>query len=161
MRWYSYLISSATAASLLFVMTATTPADERKGGSDSPDDTAIGFLDIYNNILVTNCALSSCHDGHFEPNFTSAQAAYYTTVEHYVTKNSRDFAFRYRVEPYLPEKSMLLERLTNCCMNNKNDQMPLLLPPLSPGQIDSIEAWIAAGAPDAFGQFPYRSGGAK
>lgn len=130
-------------------------------GSDSPSasepEAAVSsyFLDLYSNVFAGNCALPACHDGSFEPNFTSAQSMYYTTVLHPVIKSSMDSAFAYRVVPYDTAASVLMERITNCCFVNENDRMPVLMDPLSDDQIDSISVWILAGAPDWRGEFPY------
>lgn len=116
----------------------------------------VGFVDIYNDIFFPSCALSNCHDGSFEPNFTTLQSAYYTIVKQYAIKNTESVKYGFRVDPYNSDNSLLVKRLTNCCMNNLNDRMPLLMPPLSQGKIDSIKIWIDSGAPDAFGNFPYQ-----
>jgi hypothetical protein len=117
------------------------------------------FMDIYENILQSNCALSNCHDGNFEPDFTSPQAAYYTTVWQAVKKNSLDYAYTYRIQPYDTAASLLYERITNCCFNNEEDRMPLLMGSLTSAQIDSIALWIMSGAPDIYGEFPYQEYG--
>jgi hypothetical protein len=113
------------------------------------------YTAIYNNIFETNCFVAACHDGNFEPNFTTPQSAYYTTVMHDILKNSWDEEFKYRIVPYDTAKSLLLERITNCCFLDENDRMPVLMTPLSKGQIDSIEYWIMVGAPNWNGEFSY------
>jgi len=113
------------------------------------------YTSIYKNIFETNCFVAACHDGNFEPNFTTPQSAYYTTVMHDILKNSWDEEFKYRIVPYDTAKSLLLERITNCCFLDDNDRMPVLMTPLTKGQIDSIEYWIMVGAPNWNGEFPY------
>ena len=113
------------------------------------------YLDIYNNIIQPNCAVPACHDGSFEPNFSSAQSTYYTTVMHPVLKNSWDSNFEYRIAPNDTAKSLLLERITNCCFLDVNDRMPVLMEPLTSEQIDSIALWIMIGAPNWNGEFTY------
>jgi len=113
------------------------------------------FMGIYTNIFETNCFIPACHDGDFEPNFTTPQSTYYTIVMHDVIKNSYKNEFQYRIAPYDTAGSLLYERITNCCFIDKNDRMPVLMQPLTQGQIDSIAYWIMVGAPNWDGEFTY------
>jgi hypothetical protein len=113
------------------------------------------YTAIYTNIFETNCFVAACHDGNFEPNFTTPQSAYYTTVMHDILKNSWDEKFKYRIVPYDTQNSLLIERITNCCFLDENDRMPVLMTPLSKGELDSIKYWINVGAPNWNGDFPY------
>jgi hypothetical protein len=138
-----------------------TPTTFLKKPKNIVNDQPHYFMDVYQNILQPNCALSSCHDGNFEPDFTTPQAAYYTTVWHGIKKNSSDYRFTFRVVPYKLEESQLYERITNCCFNNEEDRMPLLMGKLTQTQIDSIAYWILGGAPNIYGEFPYKEYGAE
>ncbi|MFT4753992.1 MAG: hypothetical protein ACI85Q_001548, partial [Salibacteraceae bacterium] len=106
------------------------------------------FDRLYSNIFDLNCYSSGCHDGSFEPNFTSMNNAYYTLVYHPVKKNNEEASFTYRVEPGNPKNSLLYERITNCCFLDIDDRMPLLSKYLSKKEIRLIKKWIEAGAPD-------------
>lgn len=156
-------------ASALFVLTIAiysckeeplppNPYDNVDYGSPTtqtpPDPNSI--VGIHTNILKTRCSLPGCHDGHFEPDFRTVQSSYATLVWHYITKNSPDSAFTYRVKPYDTAKSVLYERITNCCFVNTNDIMPQdnIGIPLAKTQIENIANWIMNGAKDMFGNLP-------
>ena len=123
----------------------------------TPNNSQIQYLDVYNNIIKGNCGIQDCHDSSFEPNFLTAQSTYYTTVMHPSIKNAKEGGFEIRVVPNDTASSLLYERLTNCCFVDTHDQMPLLLDELEPQQLDSISDWIMAGAPDIYGNFPYKN----
>ena len=114
------------------------------------------LLELYSKVFLPNCALPGCHDGEFEPDYRTAQSFYFTTVFHPIIKDSRDSSFVYRVVPGDAEASVLMERLTNCCFNDVNDRMPILMEQLSKSEIDSIALWINEGAPDWNGDFPWK-----
>lgn len=154
-HWFnSCLLAVASLALLSGVPNTGESAASESRASARPGP--VPFLEIYFKILEPSCAHSSCHDGNFEPNFTSPQAAYSTLVLHEVVKNNPAGSFQFRVLPYSPAKSLLIERITNCCMINESDRMPLLMPPISAGKVDSIRSWILNGAPDPYGQFPHK-----
>lgn len=115
------------------------------------------YLNIYMNIFEPSCALSACHDGSFEPNFSTAQSAYYTLVNHGIVKNATSGDFNYRVVPGDTAQSLLYERITNCCFVDDLDKMPLLNMELKEADIEKIAQWILMGAPDWKGEFPYMS----
>lgn len=119
-----------------------------------PDPNSI--VGIHNNIFKTRCAKSGCHDGNFEPDFRTVESSYATLVYHRVKKNSPDTAFTFRVVPYDTAKSVLHERLTNCCFITQDDRMPqdIIGVPLQQNLIDNIVAWIMNGAKDMFGNVP-------
>src|SRR5688572_4749554 len=87
-----------------------------------PDPNSI--VGIHNNIFHPRCAKSGCHDGNFEPDFRTVESSYATLVYHRIKKNSPDSAFTFRVVPYDTSKSVLHERLTNCCFVTQDDRMP-------------------------------------
>jgi hypothetical protein len=119
-----------------------------------PDPNSIAG--IHANILKPRCAVPGCHDGNFEPDFRSVQSSFATLVYHPVKKNSPDSAFMFRVVPYNTAKSVLYERITNCCFVNQDDRMPQdnIGVPLQQDKIDNIANWIMGGAKDMFGQVP-------
>ena len=112
------------------------------------------FEVLYKEIFDVNCFTAGCHDGNFEPDFTSMSNAYYTLVYHPVKKNSEDERFTYRVMPGSFSESLLYERITNCCFIDQDDRMPLLSNYLSKKEIRRIKKWIQAGAPDWKGEVP-------
>ena len=114
------------------------------------------FLQVHKSIILPNCALAACHDGNFEPDYRTPQSFYLTTVFHPIIKNSRDSLFTYRVVPYDTAKSVLIERITNCCFNDQNDRMPVLMQTLNQNQVDSISLWIMEGCPNYNNEFPWK-----
>jgi hypothetical protein len=112
------------------------------------------FNILYTKIFDVNCYSAGCHDGTFEPNFTSMNNAYYTLVLHPVKKNDEIGSFTYRVAPGNSKESLLFERITNCCFLDIDDRMPLLSKYLSKKEIRLIKKWIEAGAPDWKGNVP-------
>lgn len=109
---------------------------------------------LQREVFSARCAIPGCHDGHFEPNFTTLSTTYSTLVYHPIVKNNSNEDFTYRVVPYDTAASVLYERLTNCCFVNTNDRMPqdVIGVPLQDTLIEAIEAWIMDGARDMFGQ---------
>ncbi len=114
------------------------------------------FVAIHRDILAPTCAQPGCHDGVFEPDFRSLESSYSTLVYAKVTKNNADSSFTFRVLPFDKLKSVLYERITNCCFVNQNDRMPQdnIGTPMASEKIDRIGNWIEAGAKDMFGNIP-------
>lgn len=110
------------------------------------DSTSI--VGIYQFIFSKHCDVRGCHDGTFEPNFTTIQSSYYTLVFHPIVKNNRKKSFNYRVVPYDTSNSVLYERITNCCFVNDGDRMPQLnnKEKLSDSEIACVGKWIMNGA---------------
>ena len=111
---------------------------------------------IHKDIFQPKCGTPGCHDGSFEPNFTSVMSSYSSLVYHEVVKNNVEKSFTYRVVPGDPEMSVLYERITNCCFANTNDRMPQdnIGVPLPDEDVARIKAWIDEGAKDINGQTP-------
>lgn len=133
---------------------------------DNPtaDDLPEGnFAWLHGKVFLPTCANSGCHDGTFEPEFLTISSAYNSLVNHGVIANDADFSFDYRVKPGDVNASLLHERLT-VFIPNTSGVMPLSTEPdsdwddLQAFYIAQIEDWIAAGAPDMFGQLPGQAG---
>jgi len=109
---------------------------------------------IYKNILKPTCANVGCHDGSFEPDYRTLNSAYNTLVYQSPIKN--DGNYTYRVEPYFPQKSVIIARLKNWI----TPAMPFQIEPDSDWPlkkdeyINNIETWINNGAPDIMGNIP-------
>jgi hypothetical protein len=112
------------------------------------------FVAIHRDILSTKCAVPACHDGNFEPDYRSVQSSYATLVYQPINKNNSAKEFTYRVVPFDTSKSVLYERITNCCFVNINDRMPQdnIGVPLPDKDIQAIGKWIMGGSKDMFGQ---------
>jgi len=125
----------------------------------SEDTTVVDTLNknelasIHEEIFLPKCGFPGCHDGTFEPNFTTISASYSSLVYHPVIKNNAGETFKYRVTPKSAENSVLYERLTNCCFVNTNDRMPQssIGVALPEGDIARIKTWIDNGAKDVAG----------
>jgi hypothetical protein len=106
---------------------------------------------IYVNVLKPTCANVGCHDGTFEPDYRTLESAYNTLVYQVPIKNDGNYNFR--VEPYEPDKSVLLARLNGLV----TPAMPIQVEPDSdwPAKqveyINNIRTWISNGAPDIMG----------
>lgn len=113
------------------------------------------FYKIYTEIFKPSCAVSGCHDGSFEPNFTSIQSSYFTLVWHTIIKNNREEKYQYRVVPGDTSMSVLYKRITDCCFVDQHDRMPFYdKEGLSAEHIHLIADWIKNGAKDIFGHSP-------
>ena len=120
--------------------------------NDTVESTSL--VGLHRDIFIPSCAISGCHDGHFEPDFRSVQSTYSTLVWQPIIKNNAQDEFQYRVLPFEPEKSVLYERVNNCCFVNKDDRMPQdqIGKALPSNEIEAIYTWIRQGAKDLAGK---------
>jgi len=115
----------------------------------NPEPTSIAG--IYQNILKPTCANVGCHDGTFEPDYRTMGSAYNTLVYQVPIKNNGNY--NYRVEPFNPDKSVIMGRL----LNQLTPAMPIQIEPDSDWPqkkdeyISNIRTWISNGAPDIMG----------
>lgn len=117
------------------------------------------FAWLHAKVFSPTCANSGCHDGSFEPHFSSISSSYNTLVNHPVIANDAQFSFSHRVVPGNVGASLLYERLVNEIPNTTG-----IMPPVVDGDSDwparkneylaAIASWIEAGAPDMFGNMP-------
>ncbi len=130
--------------------------------NDNPeaDDLPVGnFAWLQAKVFGPTCANSGCHDGTFEPAFSSINSSYNTLVNHPVITNDDNGTFTYRVVPGDASNSLLHERLT-VFIPNTSGIMPLEYEPASDWPdneafyINQIASWINAGAKDMFGHSP-------
>jgi len=124
---------------------------QNEDNTPAPDSNSI--VGIHTYILAQSCAVPSCHDGSFEPDFRTVQSTYSTLVLHPVVKNTPTFDFDYRVIPYDVENSWFYERTVTD--DSILGRMPLYSPPLAEGALANIRNWINAGAPDMFGNIGF------
>lgn len=159
----------AAAFSLVFGF-AGCKSDEPENPYDNippvVDDTNLAaqlpvgnFAWLHANIFRPTCANSGCHDGSFEPHFSTVSSSYNTLVNHPVISNNAAFSFENRVVPGNVSQSLLYERMVNE-IPNSSGIMPLVVDPGSDWNsrkteyLAAIAAWINAGAPDMFGNLP-------
>lgn len=137
------------------------PFDKIDYGDETPSpDTlnAITLAGLHRNLFVTKCAVPGCHDGAFEPDFRTVQSTYSTLVYAPIVKNNEANEFTYRVIPFDTAKSVLHERITNCCFVNTDDRMPQdnIGTGLPQSDIDKVAQWILQGAKNLSGEIASR-----
>lgn len=112
----------------------TTGTDTTDNGIDSDlcDPDSVYFdMDVL-PILLSNCAMSGCHDA-----YTQAEGVDLTSYESVMSTAE--------VEPFNPGESKLYKVITT---NDVDDRMPPSADPLSSAQIAIIQKWINQGALD-------------
>jgi hypothetical protein len=114
-----------------------------------PEPDSASLLGLHKFIFSQSCSVPGCHDGSFEPDFRTVQSSYSTLVFQPVIKNTPDQRFAYRVKPFSLAESWLHNRVTT--EDQVLGRMPLYDNPLTSGQVQALESWIRAGAPDMFG----------
>lgn len=144
------------------------PPENPFEGNQPSDSTAIAgrdtlslesFAGLHQQIFSATCANSGCHDGTFEPNFTTISSSYNTLVYQPIIKNDPSGSFTVRVQPGDPAASVLMTRLRTD-IDGQSGIMPLAIDPDSDWlarkeeYISAIEAWIQNGAKDMFGNAP-------
>ncbi|MBB6610801.1 c-type cytochrome [Pontibacter sp. Tf4] len=111
----------------------TDPTDPTGPGSGKCDPNVVYFQRDVLPVLVSNCAISGCHDA------TTRQDGVQLTDYASVMRTAE-------IEPGDPEDSELYERITE---DDPEDRMPLApRAPLSSAQIALIRKWIEQGAKD-------------
>jgi hypothetical protein len=104
---------------------------------------------IASTIFVPRCATASCHTGNPPP---QAPGSYDAGLvwENIVGVPSLQSAGMNVVEPGAPERSYLVHKLRGTAgdVGGIATVMPLSDAPLDESDIEAIEAWIAAGAPN-------------
>ena len=138
---------SVTLVGFTTVLCACPGEGTGPGGNAAYCDTvtAVSFTCDVQPIFSANCALSGCHVSPNPPegmNLSAGQA--YADI---VNVPSGEIPRLFRVEPGNPDSSYLVMKIENA-PGIVLLQMPAGGAPLSPSQIDTIRAWVAAGAPD-------------
>lgn len=144
------------------------PPDNPFEGNQPSDSTVVAgrdtiglesFAGLHQQIFAPTCANSGCHDGTFEPNFTTISSSYNTLLYQPIIKNDPAGSFSVRVLPGDPAASVLVNRLKTD-IDGQSGIMPLAVDPDSDWlarkeeYISAIEAWIQNGAKDMFGNAP-------
>jgi len=162
-RWFAFLLGFILLLAVSCQKDApANPFDGQVTHQDTVDIQIINpeptsIAGIYQNILKPTCANVGCHDGTFEPDYRTMGSAYNTLVFQTPIKN--DGNYTYRVEPFAPNKSVLIARLKNWI----TPAMPFQIEPDSDWPqkkdeyIQNIETWINNGAPDISGNIPHIS----
>lgn len=139
--------------------TISTMTEISEGVDPYPADTSLedtvileeewpdkSYMLAYTQVFEPHCSIGGCHDGNFEPDFSSPERGYSTLVFHGVLKNvTSGPRFNYRVIPGDTAGSLLWERLTNENFVDPEDKMPLYFS-IDPQKLDYVRDWILAGA---------------
>ena len=110
------------------------------------------FAEIQANIFTPTCLTVGCHDAvgaAFSGNLNLEPAQSYAALVSVTPTNAAaQTAGLLRVDPGRPDNSFLLAKLTLPVLFDPQfgSRMPLAQPPLAPGQIEDIQAWILRGA---------------
>jgi hypothetical protein len=130
------------------VLTVTAACAGDGTGLDNGDngDTAISFARDIQPIFTVSCALSGCHAGGSPSagmNLSDGQA-----YQNIVNVPSVGLASMNRVTPGEPDNSYLIHKIqgTQASVGGGGSRMPLIGCCLAQSQIDTIRAWVEAGA---------------
>ena len=139
----------------------TNPYGNINRGDTSTTKIAVDSLTItyvHQKVFQPRCAINGCHDGHFEPDYRTPMSSFATLVYAPINKNDTANRYKFSVIPNDTTKSVLYQRITNCCFVNKNDRMPQdnIGVPLPDSSINLVARWIMHGARDMFGNLPTR-----
>lgn len=129
----------------------------------NPSSTSFEYL--YEQVFKKTCANSNCHDGAFEPDFRTVNAAYNTLVYAPVvlTPTNTSTNYKYRVVPGNADLSCIKLRLTQVPATGAGTigqgRMPFINPNwMNEGNnatyIQNIIDWINQGAKDIYGVAP-------
>lgn len=123
---------------LLFIISCE---DQIVSECDSPagDGIPAKLSSIQAEVLSTDCATSGCHESGAQPPDLSLGNTHSSLVNVNATVSGKIL-----VVPGNSSQSYLINKLTG--ENISGSRMPLAGSPLSPAIIDSIAAWIDAGA---------------
>ena len=116
------------------------------GDGCSPDDT---FSEIQNRIFTPSCALASCHGPFAQGGLDLQTAASFPELINVPAENAAaQAAGKLRVVPGDAAASFLSQKLRGLLEPGEGGQMPVI-GTLSAVELDLIDAWIDAGAPQA------------
>src|SRR5262245_35439059 len=116
--------------------------------SDTP--RAGSLDDLHQKIIAKRCSGQPglCHNGQFEPNLSTPALTYAYLVNRPGIEKPNEL----RVKPMDSAHSLFIDKLRN--RNGVATQLPLVAEPLEEADIQTLEAWIDAGALRAPGAAP-------
>lgn len=112
--------------------------------------TELSFASLYEKVLRTSCAFSSCHSAETQRadiSFATREQAYLSLVEAEPVNETAWANGQLRVDPGRPENSFLLTKLTDPGPGEGNRMPPNSSTPLSDATVNGFREWILAGAP--------------
>ncbi|NIM48157.1 MAG: hypothetical protein GTN78_20765 [Gemmatimonadales bacterium] len=123
------------------------------GDNTGPDDGSGNGTPTLGNdvqpIFTNNCAFSGCHGStNTQPPGKAMNLSAGQAFANIVDVSAIQVPSRMRVLPGQPDESYLVNKIegTQASVGGTGGQMPLGRSPLSQAQINTIRAWIAAGA---------------
>ncbi|MBI4518932.1 MAG: hypothetical protein HY699_24335 [Deltaproteobacteria bacterium] len=119
------------------------------GDGPAPANSATGLAAIQREIFNPSCVAGGCHNGVARAgNLVLTDGDAYQQLLAAPTVNAAaQAAGLARVQPFQPEASFLLIKLTNP-RPGEGSRMPLSAAPLAEDKIEMVRQWIAAGAPE-------------
>jgi len=110
----------------------------------------LSFASLYEKVLRTSCAFSSCHSAEThraDLSFATLEQAYLNLVDVQPFNEVAWANNRLRVDPGRPENSFLLTKLTEPGPGEGNRMPSNSSTPLSAATVNGFREWILAGAP--------------
>ncbi len=114
------------------------------------DGHELSFESLYENLLATTCAFSSCHSSEARKgdlSLGSLEDARSELVGIAASNETADAAGMLRVDPGSPDNSFLLRKLIGPGPGEGNRMPANSSTPVSDGVIGAVREWILAGAP--------------
>jgi hypothetical protein len=151
----------STRTLVLTALCAATAIASACGGGDSattgaplPGEATSSFARLQSSVLSPSCAVSGCHvsaSAAASGNLVLAPDVAYDNLVNVVPTNlsARRDGLK-RVVPFKPDSSVLFQKVVLALAAHGGDYgntMPVGSAPLTQGQVDFIQKWIAAGAP--------------
>jgi len=119
------------------------------GGTEPPITVQPTLASIQAEIFTPTCATASCHStAQLEAGLDlTAGKAWDSLVGVECSTRDAELEGLLRIDPGDPDNSFIIHKLRAGLSPNKGRRMPYDGPYLRDGEIDVIEEWIAAGAP--------------
>ena len=119
-------------------------------GEDPCANVNSTLQELERHVFFPTCMRDTCHSGpQAEHTLTLLEGQSYLNLVGVMPDNlTARFAGKLRVDPGHPENSFILDKLRGTLAPNEGVRMPKDLDPIPARQIQLIEAWIAAGAPE-------------
>jgi len=150
MHFYPTVARAGTRVALLLLALAAGCAGDGiddGGGGNGPVGT---FSQIQSEVFNQSCVQAACHDSVTRQGGLdlSPGVSYGNLVDVPPQNPAALAAGDLRITPGSPATSFLYRKVTGDLTTGEGAMMPLGQAPLAPSEIELIESWIAAGAPE-------------